>query len=144
MPQESFLPVRWFSLIIQINIFTTVYVYCNRNQGYEARVKLAVLDHNAHLERRHLTKPDGTKIYHRKYRKQTKKWDITPVLESKKYDYIPELMNNIRLLRSLTTLPLHRKRVLEEDHPARKQSTIAHIAPSPTNELVVNKRSRFQ
>ena len=32
------------------------------SQGYETRVKLAVLDYNAHLQRNHITKPDGTKL----------------------------------------------------------------------------------
>ena len=102
-----------------------------------------MLDHNAHLEWRHATKPDGTKIYHRKYRNQTKKWDVTPVLEEKKYEYISELMEGVRAMRIQSTVSLHYKGVLLENHPAKKQSTIAHSVPTPTGELVQNKRSGF-
>ena len=45
----------------------------NRNQGYEACVTLAVLDHNAYLQRGHVTNAKGDKVYHCKCRKQTKK-----------------------------------------------------------------------
>jgi len=126
-----------------MRVYNLSCVYCCRNQGYEARIKLAVLDHNAHLQRTQVTNLKGDKIFHRKYRKQTKKWDVTPVLEDKKFEYIPDLMCAIRLLRMHTIVPLCHKRVLEEDHPARKQATIAHVLPRPTTELVQNKRSRF-
>ena len=106
-------------------------------------MKLAVLDHNAHLQRGHVTNAKGDKTYHRKYRKQTKKWDITPVMETKSYGYIPELMEGVRLIRRQTTITLRSKTVLAEDHPSRRQATIAHIAPSSTDELIKNKRSRF-
>ena len=85
----------------------------------------------------------GERIYHRKYRRQTKKWDVSPVLKSKQYDYIPELMNSVRLLRTGKSVTLCHKRVLAEDHPAKQQATIAHVNPSPTDELVRQKRSRF-
>ena len=85
----------------------------------------------------------GERIYHRKYRRQTKKWDVSPVLKSKQYNYIPELMNSVRLLRSQTSVTLRHKRVLAEDHPAQQQPTIAHVNPNPTDELVWQKRSRF-
>ena len=65
------------------------YYFYNKNQGYKVHVKLAVLDHNAHLQRGHVTNAKGEKIYHQKYGKQTKKWDATPVMENKKYEYIP-------------------------------------------------------
>ena len=34
-------------------------------------------------------------MYQHKYRKQSKRWDVTPVLFSKDYSYIPELMDAI-------------------------------------------------
>lgn len=137
MSQESVLSVCYF------NNETVILLLFNRNQGYETRVKLAVLDHNAHLQRNHITKPDGTKVYHRKYRKQTKKWDVTPVLEEKKYEYIPEIMECVRVMRIQSTVSLRHKGVLSVNQPARRQSTIAHTAPTPTDELVSSKRSRF-
>ena len=84
---------QYVTVIINSNIIIIII-----SQGYETSVKLAVLDHNAHLQRNHITKQDGTKVYHRKYRKQTKKWDVTPVLEEK-YEYIPEIMECVRVMR---------------------------------------------
>ena len=145
--------ITWYLLIVLREFLTSefcfdiywscAYYFYNRNQGYEARVKLAALDHNAHLQRGHLTNAKGEKIYHRKYRKQTKKWDVTPVMANKKYNYIPELMESVRLMRHRTTFTLRSKNVLAEDHPSRRQTTIAHTAPSSTDELIRNKRSRF-
>ena len=71
------------------------YYFYNRNQGYEARVKLAALDHNAHLQHEHVINAKGEKTYYRKYRKQTKKWDVIPIMGNKKYEYLPELMESV-------------------------------------------------
>ena len=49
-----------------------------RNEGYLARVQLAVLDHNALTGRENALNHNDDIIYHRKYRKQTKKWDVAP------------------------------------------------------------------
>lgn len=143
----------WYLLIVLREFLTSefcldiywshAYYFYYRNQGYEARVKLAAVDHNAHLQRGHVTNAKGEKTYHRKYRKQTKKWDVTPVMENKKYEYIPELMESVCLMCHQTTFTLRSKNVLAEDHPSRRQATIAHTAPSSTDELIRNKRSRF-
>ena len=61
-------------------------LYTCRNQSYHTRVQLAVLDHNAHLDREKAKNKTGEIIYNRKFRKQTKKWDATPSMESKKYN----------------------------------------------------------
>ena len=93
------------------------YYFYNRNQEYEAHVKLAALYHKAYLQRGHMTDTKGEKTYHQKYRKQTKKWDVTPVMENKKYECIPELIKSVRLMRHQTTFTLCSKNVLAEDHP---------------------------
>ena len=49
----------------------------HRQQAYEAQVQFAILDRNAHKERGHARNKDGDIIYHRKYRKQSKKWDVS-------------------------------------------------------------------
>ena len=81
-------------------------------------MKLAVLDHNAHLQRGHVTSAKGDKTYHRKYRKQTKKWDVTPIMENKKFEYIPELMECVRFMHHQTTFTLRSKNDLAENHPS--------------------------
>ena len=61
----------------------------------------------------------------------------------KKFEYISELMESVRLMRNDTTFTLRYKTVLAEDHPSRRQPTIAHNAPNSTDEIIQNKRSRF-
>ena len=103
-----------------------------------------MLDHNNHNSREQQKNSSGEIVYHRKYRKQTKKWDTTPTLTSKKYEYIPELLKVIFDERATTSVPLKRKLPLSPQHPARLQETIAHKPPEDTASLVANKRSRFQ
>lgn len=117
-------------------------ICCNRNQGYKACVKLAVLDHNAHFQRAYRTNDKGEQTYHHKYRKQTKRWDVTPILK-KKYEYISELIESVCVMHINSTSTLHHKTVLEEDHPSQRQPTIAHTTPTSTDELIQNKHSRF-
>ena len=42
-----------------------------RNQAYQTRVQLAVLDYNSHLSREKAKNKDGIQMYNRKFRKQT-------------------------------------------------------------------------
>ena len=114
-----------------------------RNQVYCARVQLAVLDHNAHADREVAKNNKGEQIYHRKYRKQTKKWDITPTKQIKEYSYAAELMDAIMTERKSSCAPLKRRRPVDDDSPLNIQATIAHTAPTHTQDIVHNKRSRF-
>jgi len=54
-----------------------------RNQAYETRIHLAILDHNGHNQREKAKNTSGDLVYQRKYQKQSKKWDVTNVLEPK-------------------------------------------------------------
>jgi len=114
-----------------------------RNSSYHTRVQLAVLDHNFHSNREQARRKSGELMFARKFRKQTKKWDITPTLKKKTYEYIPDLMKDIMTLRVTTSSKLKDKVVLDEHHPKRRQSTIGNTQPLPTTELVSNKKSRF-
>lgn len=62
------------SLLLGYSTKRTAY----QNEGYLARVQLAVLDHNALTGRENALNHNDDIIYHRKYRKQTKKWDVAP------------------------------------------------------------------
>lgn len=108
-----------------------------------ARVQLAVLDHNAHLERAAATNIRGEQIYHRKYRKQSKKWDAAPLKDRKGYKYIPELIAAIFEQRKQSTITLKRTMPLPDNHPVNIQATIAHTQPGDTADIVKNKKSRF-
>ena len=71
--------------------FLTTTLCTYRNQAYQTRIQLSILDHNKHCQREHMRSKDGNLLYHRKYRKQSKKWDVTPTLIRKKYEYIHRL-----------------------------------------------------
>ena len=72
-------------------------VYLNfSDTAYCAQIQLAVLDHNAHLDRNPKQRGENQGYqYHRRYRKQTRNWDVVKVLDRKEYKYIPELMTEI-------------------------------------------------
>ena len=114
-----------------------------RDQAYLARVQLAVLDHNMHVEREIATTAEGDQRYHRKYRKQSKKWDVTPVKVKKDYKYIPELISAIFEARKESHGTLRAKKYVQDDHPVNIQATIAHCLSQPTTDIVSNKKSRF-
>lgn len=103
-----------------------------------------MLDHNAHVERQPATNQQGVNIYHRKYRKQSKKWDITPVKLAKEYKYIPELMKSIFQEQAVISARLKNPRVIYDNDPTHIQSTIAHTAPDITEDIVKHKCSRFK
>jgi len=106
-------------------------------------VQLAVLDHNAHTGREVATTIGGDQRYHRKYRRQSKKWDVTPVKCKKDYNYIPKLMTTIAEICDESARPLKSRQHLRQDHPETIQHTIAQIPPETTTAIVATKRSRF-
>lgn len=106
-------------------------------------MQLAVLDHNAHVNCEHYKNKSGDGVYHRKYRKASKLWDVTPTVVKKDYKYIPGLMKEILDYKGRS--PQHMKQVLPlpPQHPSCIQSMIAHKEPAPTLEIVQRKSSRF-
>lgn len=112
-----------------------------RNEGY--LVQLAVLDHNALRGRENALNHNDDIIYHRKYKKQTKKWDVTPTKSKKLYKHIPELMRAILEERKVSAHNLKHQVTLHQEHPSNIQATIAHIIPDATAQLVKNKWTRF-
>ena len=101
-------------------------VYC-RNDSYFAHMQLAVLGHNEHIEREVAD--------NRKYRKQTKKWDLSLLKCDKDYKYIPDLMHMVCKERRMSNHGLKCKRAMQQEHPANIQSTIA----DKTSNLVKKK-----
>ena len=82
-------------------------------------------------------------MYQRKYRKQTKRWDVTPTLVSKEYSYIPKLMDVISRERANSDVNLKHKQLQPLHHPCNIQKMIGHRPPENTAELVASKLSRF-
>lgn len=118
--------------------------YHTRNQAYHTRIQLAVLDYNCHLDREKAKNKDGEVIYARKFRKQTKKWDATPLMSYKKYEYIPQLLEVIEAMRCTAFSGTKCKKLLPENHPAKIRKTIGNTAPESTESIVQAKKSRFK
>ena len=138
---QSGLPFSKRPIIIYV-VFEHFYF---RDQSYICRIQLAVLDHNNHLNQDKARNKQGDLMYARKFRKQTKKWDVTPVKERKEYSYIPALLKEIENRR--TSLPhgtVKQKRPIPSDHPTRLQPTIGNSIPDDTSCIARNKRSCFQ
>ena len=119
------------------------YPFFFRNESYIARIRLAVIDYNVYVERPIARNKEGDIIYHRKYRKQTKKWDVTPVQCPKKYSYMKDLVAEILKLRELSDQTTRSKVALISNHPCNIQLTIGHIQPPETSEILSTKQSRF-
>ena len=113
------------------------------NEAYLARTQLAVLDHNAHRDRQVATTAKGEQRYHRKYRKQSKNWDVTHVKTRKGYKYISELIAAIFQAHKESDNSLKYKKCLREDHPVHIQHTIAQCPADHTTDVVTKKHSRF-
>ncbi|KAM6903766.1 uncharacterized protein PEZ65_018557 [Lycodopsis pacificus] len=62
---------------------------------YEARVLLAALDYNSHLNRPLVLTNDGKKKFKRLYRKHTRRWSVYAVRTLKTYGYIGDLQAKI-------------------------------------------------
>lgn len=114
-----------------------------RNQAYQTRIQLAVLDYNAHLCRDKAINKEGVQIYNQKFQKQTKKWDATPLLECKKYPHISRLQKAVELEYEQCNKTLRSKTQSPHDNPTMIQKTIGNSQPELTCEIVIKKCSRF-
>ena len=112
--------------------------------AYRARIQLAVLDHNAHIDRnpkQHMRSQEYQ--YHRRYRKQTRNWDVVEVLEAKDYKYVSELSDEVLKFWGRSTFTMRTRNTTAQDHPCSIQRTIAHTQQPDTSTIVTNKKSRF-
>ena len=115
--------------------------FCS-DAAYRTRIQLAVLDHNFHLDRNHKQKNNGQDYqYHRKYRKQTRNWDVDKVLEEKDYCYIPEVMDEILTYWQQSQFTMKSRSTSPQDPTL--PHTIAHTQPPDTATIVNRKKSRF-
>lgn len=105
-----------------------------RNESYESRIQLAILDHNQHIKRNKRLNKKGEIIYQRKY----KKLDTTPLLEKKKYEYIPELLLAISKQREQSSTNLKRKTTRPSSHPS-KIPQLTHVNWLPVSNHVLQK-----
>lgn len=91
--------------------------FLHTNQAHVSHIQLAVLDHSHHINRETRRNENGKNMYQRNYRKQTKHWDVTPLLVSKNYNYIPRLMEVISREHASSDMNLKHKQPEPLHHP---------------------------
>ena len=112
-----------------------------RNQAYQAHIQLAVLDNNAYCLREPAHSREGTAIHAHKFRKQSKKWAVTPVKKRKEYSYVNKIRDS-KTETQLLRIP-QEEMVLSPSNPYHIQHTIRDSDPPSTSMIIENKGSRF-
>jgi len=112
-------------------VFFNLIFFGWRDEAYRSRILLAVLDHNSHLSRLPKQNSDSSLQYHRRFRQQTKNWDVVRVLEKKQYEYMPQLLQQIvDHCTSSDYLMKNSHCAAKTNHPSCIQPTIANIVHS--------------
>ena len=135
--------------------------YCPKRQhfsyvGMQARIELAILDHNYNTQRKQATTKDGTKIiilhlcltyiftegkarYLIVFPKGRKSWVAKPILEEKDYTHLCHIMEDVVQLR----LDEHRQELFDYDKSDFIPQNIASIERPPKQEVITQHISRF-
>ena len=78
------------------------------------------------------------------YSKHSKTWTVVTMKKAKQYSYISTLLENIIKEKLRDVKPLRRKRQVDDSDPVNIASTIAPVAPPPTEAIAMQKRTRYQ
>uniref|UniRef100_A0A1A8MYH2 Uncharacterized protein n=1 Tax=Nothobranchius pienaari TaxID=704102 RepID=A0A1A8MYH2_9TELE len=121
-------------------------MYASKRQAfsykvYEARVLLAALDYNFHLNRPAIRNAEGQLIFKRKYNKNARRYSVYSLKSEKGYEYIPVLQSKIINERLARGVGMPRTRSMRDDDP-RRLGLVPPIAPPPISELVQIQVSR--
>lgn len=112
--------------------------------GFKLRMKLAMIDHNSHASRIQATTKDGRLQYQCKYSKASGRFSVVPLMEKKKYEFMPELMQKVFTQKAKTPGRIRQHVSLAMDDPRRIHPRISML-PRPTiEELVQQQKSRFE
>ena len=117
-------------------MFAQLIVLCYRYLSYNTRIQLVVLDYNAHLDHEKVNNKCGDVICNQKFQERTKKWGPTPSLVNKKYDYIPDLLEEIEPWHIQSRNNLKKGQPSPYDHPASIARTIGNSQLGSTKEMV--------
>uniref|UniRef100_A0A1A8PZ00 Uncharacterized protein n=1 Tax=Nothobranchius pienaari TaxID=704102 RepID=A0A1A8PZ00_9TELE len=123
-----------------------ILMYASKRQAfsykvYEARVLLAALDYNFHLNRPAIRNAEGQLIFKRKYNKNARRYSVYSLKSEKGYEYIPVLQSKIINERLARGVGMPRTRSMRDDDP-RRLGLVPPIAPPPISELVQIQVSR--
>ncbi|XP_073341823.1 uncharacterized protein [Pagrus major] len=108
---------------------------------YAARVMLAVLDYNHHVDRPVKKRTDGSIQYGKVYNKKSKKWSLYTEKVEKDYSYIPDLQSAILRCRLSATGGLPRTARKRPDDP-RQHGVLSGVPAPSMQELLQTQLSR--
>lgn len=122
-------------MLITITIFL-------RYDSFRLRILLSAIDNNTHVDRPLLKDQTGQTQYRRSYSKASAQWTVKAIKQQKKYQYLPQLLQEALKQRVSDDKPVGRKLGVSEHDPVRLAPTLApSVAPS-TSELVAKQKSR--
>ncbi|XP_056013553.1 uncharacterized protein LOC125667203 isoform X1 [Ostrea edulis] len=125
-----------------------ILMYCSKRHAYtppvyRARNRLAALDHNMNSDRPVQKNKDGKIRYHRVFnKKKSGRWTVHAMRERKKYEYMSSLLCDAVKLRINDRVGM-KKTVLAPDDPRLIAKHLAPVETPPTEELVLQQKSRF-
>ena len=125
----------------QMKPLRNICTFNSSHDSFIARSKLAVIDHNHHLDRQFKFNLDGSTRYCRKWSKKRNAWKLVVVKEEKKYDYIPYLM--AKTLTNKENKKLHDGVIKPEGHPELLSPNIGKVTAPSTEDLKKEFSSRF-
>nr|XP_054604459.1 uncharacterized protein LOC129165379 [Nothobranchius furzeri] len=133
--------VQWVSITEKNHIKCMLFRQAFSYKVYEARVLLAALDYNFHLNRPAIRNAEGQLIFKRKYNKNARRYSVYSLKSEKGYEYIPVLQSKIINERLARGVGMPRTRSMRDDDP-RRLGLVPPIAPPPISELVQIQVSR--
>ncbi|XP_065150413.1 uncharacterized protein [Paramisgurnus dabryanus] len=114
--------------------------FCFTHAVYSARVCLAALDYNHHINRAPKKKRDGSLQYAKLYSKRSRRWRLYSVKVKKDYNYITELLVAIVLKRlASAALPL---RATKRPGDPRRLGVLSGVTAPSTEELLRTQHTR--
>lgn len=105
---------------------------------YNARVLLAALDYNFHLQRPFMRSKDGKKML---YKRDARRWSVCALKTPKTYGYIRELQTKIVAKRLSSGKGMPARRSQRPDDP-RRLGPLPPIPPPPAAELAKTQLRR--
>ncbi|XP_039506908.1 uncharacterized protein LOC120470612 [Pimephales promelas] len=107
---------------------------------YEARILLAALDYNYHLNRPTLKTLDGKEIFKKLYKKNARRYSVYAMKTEKTYRYISELQGRIVNNRITSGVGMPRRRSLRPDDP--RQLGLVPPVPAPATSELLQRQVR--
>ena len=128
-----------FNSNIHLYVTCISHIYICSDAVYNARLYLAILDHNYHTNRAYRDSASGGKQLHRVWRRRSKRWDVIPKKVTKTFVYIPEILRRV-----FNSRAEKHERLRNMHGHKRIGSAITPVPPPETEEIEARKRPRFK